>query len=119
MTKHCGIGLANKVVRYVALGFLIMITATFSKIMWLLPLQGLAEDFYNEWLTPQGGNLSFWLLITWFHWGAGKVMAVVLRDQNDEMFGRPAYRLKMWLLVPFAPLMNFHLQRPYFPVPSQ
>ena len=104
------------VFHYVSICFLIMIIATFSTVTWFLPIQIVASKaFYTEWLTPKGGHLLFWLLITWFHWGAGKVIAIALRDKNEKMFGPGMYQLKMWLIVPFAPIMNFRLKRPYFP----
>ena len=70
--------------RFVCFGFVVLMTATFSKVMWMLPFQLLFDDFYRKWLTPQGGNLSFWLMLSWFIWGAAKVVPVVLRESTRK-----------------------------------
>ena len=87
----------------VLFSFVVVMTATFSKVMWMLPFQLLFEDFYLEWLTPQGGNLSFWLMLSWFVWGASKVVPLVSRDSQAA---RKILHVKTWILVPFAPLID-------------
>lgn len=119
----------DRLCRYMALIFMLVFMVWASMTLWLLPVRIVSEAFYQEWLRGAGGHVTFWSMIAWFHWGAAKILAVAIRDRRQEFCRMPdkayrpkietwPYRAKMLVLVPFAPMMDCRLTRPYFPMPG-
>lgn len=120
---------SGRLVRGMAITAFAIMMAGFSQSIWLLPVMIVDSAFYDEWCRPRGGHITSWLIISWFHWGAAKIIAVALHERHREMtrsrsspkeaqINRLSYRVKMVLLVPLAPLMDCRLTKPYFPVPG-
>lgn len=104
----------SQTIRRLALFGFVGVIGTFSWILWLLPMQILFEEFHSKYLSVSGDHLSAWLIITWFMWGAYKTAGLMFNDQNEAYHQSVIYRVKVWALIPLAPLMDLRLPKDPF-----
>lgn len=104
-----------RIVRAIGIAILTMAMATISKIMWLLPIRIIDSDFYRHWFTFGGKEITFYLTVGWFVWGAFKMLIIAYNDPRERFLNDLLYTIKLYLMIPIVPLLNLQFKRPYFP----
>lgn len=93
--------------RWICLLAFSFLIAGLSLLMWKLPLQLAAPNFYEMYLVPANGHFFSYILVSWFMVGGYKTALLMLWDSNEEYFTSFKYRLKALIFVPFAPITKF------------
>jgi hypothetical protein len=96
-----------EVIRRIALFGFSVFLGSFSLIMWKLPFQIIAPDFYENYLVPANGHLISYFLISWFLVGGYKTALLMAWDRNEAYFWSLSYQLRALLLAPLAPIVRF------------
>lgn len=103
------------IIRAIGIAILTIVIAMISKVMWLLPVKMIDYRFYEHWFTYGGKEITYYLMVLWFVWGSFKMLVVAYHDPEERLLNDLKYTIKLYLMVPIAPLLNFQLKHPLFP----
>lgn len=104
------------IVKYIGLlGFTLIITG-FSVVIYKLPFQILFQEFHDTYLVIANGEISGYLIGSWFLIGGYRTSLIMLWDKNEDYFNSLSYRVKAVLFVPISMFYRFDIS--WYKIPT-
>ena len=104
------------IVRYIALLGFTLIIAGLSVVIYKLPFQILFQEFHDTYLAITKGELSGYLIGSWFLIGGYRTSLIMLWDRNEAYFNSFSYRVKTVLFVPISMFYRFDIS--WYKIPT-